>query len=75
MGNAVTVQVPWPVLAKGIELSLVKGKKRNSVHLVMMKSLADPWPIEFGGRSKWDPDRLKHWKDLTSNGDIKVIIL
>ena len=40
----------------------------------MNKILNDAWPKEFGGRSKWDPDRLKHWKDLASNGTLKMHI-
>lgn len=40
----------------------------------MQKSLNDAWPNEFGGRSKWDPDRLKRWQDLDSGtvGTLKM---
>ena len=51
-----------------------KKKKRTKwLHLVMKKSLNDAWPAEFGGRSKWDTDRLvKPWRDLPGNGTIKM---
>jgi hypothetical protein len=42
-----------------------KKKKKKAIHLVLRKTLNDPWPNEFGGRSKWDPDRLKPWEDVS----------
>ena len=64
-------RVPWPFLVDGIELS-IKKKKKTELHIALKKSLLDAWPVEFGGRSKWDPDRLTRWKDLANNGDLKV---
>ena len=69
------VQVAWPFLVKGIKLSIIQLKKRKKgLHLVLEKCLNDPLPKEFGGRSKWDPDRLKPWRDLASNGTLKMHI-
>ena len=39
---------------------------------MLKKSLSDPWPGEFGGRSKWNVDLLKRWKDFDGQGDIKM---
>lgn len=38
-----------------------RTSQRSFVKIVLEKSLNDPWPIEFGGRSKWDIDRFKRW--------------
>ena len=40
--------------------------------LILKKSFTDPLPNQYGGRSKWDPDRLKPWrKDAYANGIIQ----
>ena len=50
-----------------------KNKKKKWPHLVLKKSLNDAWPSEFGGRSKWDTERLINpWRDLPSNGTFKM---
>ena len=68
----ISFKVPWPFLAKGIELSYHHAADKKVVTLTLKKSLHDPWPLEFGGRSKMDVDRLKHWKNLASNGDLNM---
>ena len=74
-GTQLFVQVPWSFLAEGIKTSLNReDDNRPYMRVVMNKSLNYAWPKEFGGRSKWDPDRLKHWKDLASNGTLKMHI-
>ena len=62
------LQFPWPFLAEEIKSSLRKKKKEKWIELVFKKSLIDPWPVEFIGRSKWDVNRLKPWKELETNG-------
>jgi hypothetical protein len=55
-------QVPWPFLSDEILVSLLKKnkkKKKKYIHLILKKSLSDPFPCEFGGRSKWDLNLLK----------------
>ena len=42
------------------------------IKLVLHKSLNDPFPIEFGGRSKWDIDLLKRW-DAANEMDDKQL--
>lgn len=63
--------VPWPVIADSIKVKLSNKKKEKLVHLVLLKSFHAPWPCEYGARSRFDPDRLKHRKDFKSNGNIK----
>jgi hypothetical protein len=63
--------VPWSVIADSIKVKLFNKKKKKLAHLVLLKSFHAPWPCEYGGRSKFDPDRLKHRKDFESNGNIK----
>ena len=75
LSDSLSFQVPWPFLVKDIKISYHPVvKKGKCVILVLRKNLHDPWPVEFGGRSKWDVDRLKHWKNLASNGDINMHI-
>ena len=67
-----TFYVCWLIISDAIKVKLVaKSKKKKHVHLILKKSFNDPWPKEFGGRSKFDTDRLKHWKDFESNGSIE----
>ena len=47
-----------------------KKKKKQWIRLVLTKSLNDPWPREFGGRSKWDLNLLKPWKNLDGHGSL-----
>ena len=61
----------WPVIAHTIKAKLFTKKKKKLVHLILTKNFHAPWPCEYGGRSKFDPDRLKHWKDFKSNGSIE----
>ena len=65
-----TFTVPWPFLVDGIESLVKKMKKNKIIHLILKKSLSDPWPEEFVGRSKWDVDLLKRWKNVNSNGNV-----
>ena len=46
-------------------------KKSKLLKLSLKKSLTEPWPYEYGGRSKWDPDRLIRWKVIDGNGSIQ----
>ena len=55
-----------------IQLSLQQRKRKKFIHFVVKKSLNEPFPSEFGGRSKWDPDRLKPWKDLKGHGSLDM---
>ena len=64
------VHLPWPFLVDAIESSLKKKKKKKLLHLVLKKNLNDPRQKEFGGRSKWDVDLLKPWKNLPGNGSL-----
>ena len=63
------VQLPWPVQILGIECS--QGPQKNVVQVVMRKSLDGPWPCEHGGRSKLDINKLRPWKDISSNGTLQ----
>ena len=67
-GSTLIVEVPWPVLADGIDVII---NQDNSIQIVLKKSLNDAWPEEFVGRSKWDVDLLKHWKEVEGSGKIK----
>ena len=55
-----------------IQLSLQQRKRKKFIHFVVKKSLNEPFPSEFGGRSKWDSDRLKPWKDLKGHGSLDM---
>ena len=46
--------------------------EKSFIKLVVDKSTNDPWPIEFGGRSKWDIDRLKRWDAANGMDDAEV---
>ena len=39
--------------------------------LILKKTFTEPWPNEYGGRSKWDPDRLSRWKPIDGKGTIQ----
>ena len=67
--SPLTIEVPWPFLVDNVEMSLRRlTPERSFIKLVLQKSLNDPFPIEFGGRSKWDIDRFKRW-DAASGMD------
>ena len=66
--SEIVIQLPWPFLVKGIETSLTSEK---SILIVTKKCVDDPWPGEFGGRSKWDINYLKPWKQLVDHGLLK----
>ena len=71
------LQVPWPFLSDNIDVSLRKKnkkKKKKFIHLVLKKSLNDPFPADFGGRSKWDLNLLKPWKEIEGHGTLKMHI-
>ena len=68
------LQVPWPFLSDEIVISLLKKKKKKCIHLILKKSLNDPFPCEFGGRSKWDLNLLKPWQDIKGHGSLKMHI-
>ena len=63
-----TVQLPWPVLVKGIEKTTNSDK---SIEIIAKKCVDDAWPGDHGGRSKWDINYLRPWKELSSNGLLK----
>ena len=68
-----TIEVPWPYLVDSVKMTLCrKTPGRSFIKLVMEKSLNDPWPIEFGGRSKWDIDRLKRWDAANGMDDMEL---
>ena len=70
-----TVRVPWPFFFfEEWGFSFSKKKKKWIVHINFCKSLTDAWPSEYGGRSKWDIDRLKPWANLVSNGSLQMHI-
>ena len=63
-----TVQLPWPVLVKGIETTL---NSKKSIEIVAKKCVDDAWPGDYGGRSKWDINYLRPWKQLSINGFLR----
>ena len=70
-GNAksqFTLQFPWPIQTTGIESSLTSEK---SIQIIAKKCVDDPWPGEFGGRSKWDINNMKPWKEMKSHGFLR----
>ena len=70
-GNATSpfsLQFPWPIQTKGIESSLTSEK---SIQIIAKKCVDDPWPGEFGGRSKWDINNMKPWKEMKSHGPLR----
>jgi hypothetical protein len=74
--DSLVLQVPWPFLPNEIEISIHKNKKgkKNLIRLVLKKSLHDPWPKEFGGRSKWDINCFRPWRDIEENGTFEMHI-
>ena len=70
------LQVPWPFLSDEILVSLLKKnkkkKKKYYIHLILKYSLNDPFPCEFGGRSKWDLNLLKPWQDIRGHGNLRM---
>jgi hypothetical protein len=70
------LQVPWPFLATKVQISLHKSKKgkKNRLRLVLNKSLHDPWPKEFGGRSKWDINWFRPWLNIEEHGTLEMHI-
>jgi len=57
---------------EGVSHSISKNKKGKSViKLSLKKSTTNPFPKEYGGRSKWDPDRLLRWKEMDGKGTIQ----
>ena len=65
-----TETVPWPFLSEKVDFSLRKKnkkKKKKFIRLVLKKSLDEPFPADFGGRSKWDLNLLKPWKEIESS--------
>ena len=68
------LQVPWPFLTEQIEVSLHKKNKKKPkkfIRLILKKSLNDPFPSDFGGRSKWDLNLLKPWREIDGHGTLK----
>jgi len=69
------LQVPWPFLANEVQISLHKNKgKKNRLRLVLNKSLHDPWPKEFGGRSKWNINCFRPWREIKEHGTLELHI-
>ena len=44
---------------------------KKFIHLVLKKSLNDQFPSDFVGRSKWDLNLLKPWKEIEGYGTLK----
>ena len=68
--TATTETVPWPFLSEEVDISLRKKnkkKKKKFIRLILKKSLDEPFPADFGGRSKWDLNLLKPWKEIESS--------
>ena len=63
------VQLPWPVLVKGIVKTFNADDK--SIQVIMKKCVDDTWPGDHGGRSKWDLNYLRPWRELISNGSLR----
>jgi hypothetical protein len=38
----------------------------------LKKSLNEPFPVDYGGRSKWDLNLLKPWKEIEGHGTLKM---
>ena len=78
MANAepLVFNVSWPVLPNEIQISLHKNKKgkKNLIRFVLKKSLHDARPSEFGGRSKWDINCFRPFRDIEENGKFKMHI-
>ena len=70
------LQLPWPFLSNEIQISLRKNKKgkKNRINLILSKSLHDPWPQDFGGRSKWDINCFRPWRDNAERGTFEMHI-
>ena len=67
------LQVPWPFLPEAVKISLHKKNKKKSekcICLNLKKSLNDPFPSDFVGRSKWDLNLLKPWKEIEGHGTL-----
>ena len=59
------------MLTDGIKSSLI-GPKNNTIQVKLKKCFNDPWPDEFGGRSKWDINLFQPWEeDSSSHGKLK----
>ena len=65
------IQVTWPIPVQGASHSIVSKNNAKFIKLILKKSLTDPFPSEYGGRSKWDPDRLIRWKEIDGIGTIR----
>ena len=68
------LQLPWPFLSEEIDVSVHKknkNKKKKIIVLNLKKSLNEPFPADFGGRSKWDLKLLKPWKEIKGHGTLK----
>ena len=69
------LQFPWPFISDAVEVSLhIRNKKNKNkfIRLILKKSLNNPFPADFGGRSKWDVNLLKPWKDIEGHGSLKM---
>ena len=68
-------QLNWPVPVDGATFSIGKKNGNSLLKLILKKSFTDPLPNQYGGRSKWDPDRLIPWrKDAYANGTIQGLL-
>ena len=56
------LQLPWPVLVKGIEKTT--SDSDESIQIIAKKCVDDAWPGDYGGRSKWDINYLRPWKEI-----------
>jgi len=60
--ESISIYVPWPFLID--KFSTEPSQHENLIKLNLTKTINDPWPMNFGGRSKWDIDRLKLWVSI-----------
>ena len=69
--------MPWPFLSEEVQVSLVKKnkkKKKKLIRLIIKKNFNEPFPADYGGRSKWDLNLLKPWQEIEGHGTLKMHI-
>ena len=69
----ISIYVPWPFLID--KFSTEPSQHENLIKLNLTKTINDPWPMaDFGGRSKWDIDRLKLWVNIETVFQVRQVI-
>ena len=61
--RSLSVQLPWPFHTADIKSTVQDRTSSRLVKLNLEKRINDPFPKEFGGRSKWDVSLLRPWVD------------